>query len=155
MQNCLFFLGASFLLLLLIFLLGGHHGPLQLPTANALYYNNRNECNSIKVNYEFRFEKDQYVLKQDMTLRPTRSVTECFFYMDMDFQLFQAELKVNEQKQGVILEFMPSYFVVRIMNGSWLQDAIHDISFKARRPFKKTDEGIVFRTFRHPESLVK
>lgn len=132
-----------------------HRWLAQPASVNALYYNNRNECNSVRVNYYFTFAKDHYTLHQQMWLRPTRSVSECFFYMDMDFQLYKAELQVNGQRQGVVLEFMPDHFVARIMNGSWMEGAQHYMQLSAKRPFKQADEGIVFRTFRHTETRVK
>lgn len=151
MAGRLFFL--AFLLLFASFNWPDH--PIRTNSVNALYYNNRNECNSLKVDYDFHFKKDHYLLRQDMWLVPTRTVTECFFYMDMDFELFSAELKIDGIRCPVVLEFMNDYFIVRIVNGIWRMGVHHQLFLRAKRPFKKTDEGIVFRTYRHSESLMK
>lgn len=126
------------------------------PTSvNALYYNNRNECNSVFVAYWITFSIEKFFVHQIMTLKPTRSVGECFFYMDMEFMLYRAELSVRRQRQPVMLEFMPNYFVARIMNGSWVANETYTFTVQAQRMFQKADTGLVFRTFRHTETRVK
>lgn len=128
----------------------------QVPaTVNALYYNNRNECNSVYVEYDFIFSKENYTLKQEIWLRPTQSVSECFFYMSMEFQLYKAELKVRGRRHGIVLEFMEDYFIGRIMNGSWVEGTTYQLTLAARKPFRKAEQGIVFRTYRHTETRVK
>lgn len=124
-------------------------------SVDALYYNNRNECNSIRVKYDFKFTERQYVLVQDIYLRPTRSVSECFFYMNMEFKLFRARLSVNNVAKPIMLEFMPTFFVATIMNGPWYANTTYKLHLTATRNLRKAKEGIVFRTFRHSENLVK
>lgn len=151
-----FFVGIVFLLVIFSWDQQAALRWVSQPTSvNALYYNNRNECNSVRVNYKFIFSKDQYTLEQEIWLKPTRNVTECFFYMDMDFQLTQAELKIGKTRLPVILEFTPTFFVARIQNTAWIEGVEHFIKLEAIRPFQRTDEGIVFRTFRSPETRVK
>lgn len=151
-----FFVGIVFLLVIFSWDQQAALRWVSQPTSvNALYYNNRNECNSVRVNYKFIFSKDQYTLEQEIWLKPTRNVTECFFYMDMDFQLTMAELKIGDERHPIILEFTPTFFVARIKNTSWIEGVEHFIKLNATRPFQRTDEGIVFRTFRSPETRVK
>lgn len=126
------------------------------PTSvNALYYNNRNECNSVKVSIDFMFSRDKYRLNQTIYLRPTRTVSECFFYMDMDFQLHKAQVTVKSSRLPVMLEFMPDFFVARIMNGSWMENVTYKFHVEAVRELHKAHQGVVFRTFRHLETRLK
>lgn len=124
-------------------------------SVDALYYNNRNECNSIQVDYAFEFTESRYLLVQDIYLRPTRTVSECFFYMNMEFNLQWAHLTISGRREPIMLEFMPTYFIGHIISGPWQANITYKLTVSATRTFRKSDTGLVFRTFRHTESLKK
>lgn len=149
-------IGLIFLLVMFSWDQQQHYKWLFGPSSvDALYYNNRNECNSIRVKYDFKFTESRYVLIQDIYLRPTRAVSECFFYMNMEFNLYRARLSVDTVRQPIMLEFMPTFFVATIMNGPWQANTTYKLHLTASRSLRKAKEGIVFRTFRHTETLVK
>lgn len=129
--------------------------PHRSASVNALYYNNRNECTSREVDYKFTFAKYIYTLEQRISIVPNRSVSECFFYMDMEFQLYKAELYENSTRVPIELEFFAEYFVARIVNGYWTGGSRYEVRLEARKPFKKAEKGIVFRSFRHPGTKLK
>lgn len=114
----------------------------------ALYYNNRNECNSVAVDYDITYRRNFYILKETVTLIPRSTVSECFFYADNEFQLMDAWMDIEGKRKRVSLEFNQGYFIVRIMAGWWMEGVRHRIHFKGEKKFQKTLEGMVFRSYR-------
>lgn len=123
--------------------------------ATALYYNNRNECNSVAMDVKIIFRRHHYELTETVTLIPTHTVSECFFYADDEFQLMDAWMDIEGTRKRVALEFYQGYFVVRIMSGWWVKGDRHTIHFKGSKKFKKTADGMVFRTYRDVKSKKK